>query len=393
MPFSRAAALLGLAATLGNPLHAQARLEATDTFPEPFSRIVGLHELSDGRVIVADRLEQHVSYLDFDSGSIKQIGREGEGPGEYQQPLGLLPQSDDGTLLTDIGNMRLSLIDRSGAIEKSWPMMQQGADGTMSFIRPTAADAAGLVYYGGSGVVMRTRGGSPPAASSDSSHIIRLDLARGVADTLTSLYAEPVRAGGSGSTQFSTSGGSIRMAGGMFRPFPVADEWGVAPDGKIAVARASEYRIDWFYPDGTVRIGSPVSYTPVPVGRAEKEQWADSQSNNSVAMMVGGGGGGGGGRSFQIPRPDIDEVEFPEVMPPFGRNAVSVSPNGDVWVTLNQSAGDTEPLFDVFDSSGQKIKQVQLPPNRQLVGFGMRVLYAVAVDEDDLQWLERYPYP
>ena len=102
MTLSRTIALLGLTVTLGHPVgaHAQVRLEANKTFPEPFSRIVGIRELSDGRVIIADRLEQHVSYLDFDTGSITQISREGEGPGEYRQPLGLLPYRDNGTLLT-----------------------------------------------------------------------------------------------------------------------------------------------------------------------------------------------------------------------------------------------------------------------------------------------------
>ncbi len=36
--------------------------EPEAVFPEPFSRIAGLRELSDGRIINADRLEQHVSF-------------------------------------------------------------------------------------------------------------------------------------------------------------------------------------------------------------------------------------------------------------------------------------------------------------------------------------------
>jgi len=47
-------------------------------------------------------------------------------------------------------------------------------------------------------------------------------------------------------------------------------------------------------------------------------------------------------------------------------------------------------VFDVFDRGGTRIEQVRLPADRQLVGFGPGVVYAVWTDADDLQWLERY---
>jgi hypothetical protein len=47
-------------------------------------------------------------------------------------------------------------------------------------------------------------------------------------------------------------------------------------------------------------------------------------------------------------------------------------------------------LFDVFDRAGVRILQVELPPGREIVGFGVGVVYVVNVDEDDLQWLEAY---
>ncbi len=391
MTLSRITILLGVTMLLGHSaeVHAQVRLEATETFPEPFSRVVGVRELSDGRLIVADRLELHVSYLDFATGSITQISREGEGPGEYGQPLGLFAYPDDATLLTDIGNMRIAHIDKNGMIEETWPMMQQGDDGAMSFLRPTATDERGMVYYSGLGISIRTQGGGS-FTRPDSSYIMRLDLKNGPADTVAALFREPTTTGTGSVT--TGGGGTFSMTRGMLRPFSAADGWAVAPDGRVAVARSLGYRVDWYDSDGTVSVGSSVSYEPVRVRRAEKEQWADGQASNSVVMMIGGGGGGGS-RSAQLPRPDLDEVEFPEVMPPFGRSAVSVSPRGNVWVRLNRRANSDGPLFDIFDANGQKTMQVALPANRQLVGFGADVIYAVAVDEDDLQWLEKYPYP
>ncbi len=77
-------------------------------------------------------------------------------------------------------------------------------------------------------------------------------------------------------------------------------------------------------------------------------------------------------------------------MPPFLSGASRVTPEGELWVERAQPAKETRPTYDVFDSGGQLIRQVVLPASRRLIGFGTGVLYAVRVDDDDLEWLERY---
>jgi hypothetical protein len=48
-------------------------------FSEPFTAIGNVRELSDGRVVVNDATEKTLQLLDFSSGKISAIGREGEG--------------------------------------------------------------------------------------------------------------------------------------------------------------------------------------------------------------------------------------------------------------------------------------------------------------------------
>ncbi len=86
----------------------------------------------------------------------------------------------------------------------------------------------------------------------------------------------------------------------------------------------------------------------------------------------------------------MEEIEFPEFKPPFGENAASVTPDGTVWVRRSQRHDETGALYDVFDAAGERVRQVQLEENRQVVGFGAGVVYVVVTDGDDLQWLERY---
>jgi len=73
----------------------------TGAITEPFSDAMGMAEMSDGRVIVSDRVEAVFSLADFRSGSRRTIGRNGSGPNEYQAfslSVGVLP--DAGTTVT-----------------------------------------------------------------------------------------------------------------------------------------------------------------------------------------------------------------------------------------------------------------------------------------------------
>jgi hypothetical protein len=89
------------------------------------------------------------------------------------------------------------------------------------------------------------------------------------------------------------------------------------------------------------------------------------------------------------PPPNVDEYDWPDTKPPFLASAVTVSPDGNAWVQRSTKAGEPQ-RFDVFDASGNRTGEVVLPANRRLLGFGDGVVYLAYVDEDDLQWLERY---
>jgi hypothetical protein len=92
---------------------------------------------------------------------------------------------------------------------------------------------------------------------------------------------------------------------------------------------------------------------------------------------------------MNLPKPDIDGIDFPEYKPPFTRGAVNVTPEGEAWVQRYVAFGEPE-TFDVFDARGRRVKQVVLAEGRSFIGFGSGTLYAVWTDDDGLQWLERY---
>ena len=82
--------LPGLPAIAQHPV--EVSLEPSRTFTsEPFSRVRGVQELPDGRVLVADQDEKALYRIDFLSQERITLGRQGGGPGEYESPVGLHP--------------------------------------------------------------------------------------------------------------------------------------------------------------------------------------------------------------------------------------------------------------------------------------------------------------
>ena len=108
-----------------------------------------------------------------------------------------------------------------------------------------------------------------------------------------------------------------------------------------------------------------------------------------ITSVIASGSEGSGSRTMRLPSPDADELDWPEVKPAFQRGGVRATADGELWVRRYVAHGEPE-LHDVFDSSGNRVRQVELPAGRRLLGFGNGVVYLVRTDEDDLQWIERY---
>jgi hypothetical protein len=349
------------------------------SFPEPFSSVIGLRELPDGRVVLADRLEQTVSILTLADGDIVPIGRQGQGPGEYGMPGPLYPFPGDSTLMVDFGALRAVLIT-GVRLGRTIPLTT--GDGLPMI--PRGADARGRLY----GSLPAIARGTDAGGAADSAPITRLDAVTGRIDT-----AAWIRSGSRGSvTAVRRSGGGQMRLGGM-QPYAAEDAWTVAPDGRVAIVHASDYHVEWIAADGKRTSGPPLAFTPVKIGRAEKEQWADRMSGGVAVVVMRSGGGNatsGSPPAFRPSRPNIDEQDWPEVKPPFVGGTPRTAPDGTLWIQVSQPASAKGELWDIVDARGQRIRQIVLPEGRRLVGLGNGTVYTVRRDADDLEWLERY---
>ena len=359
--------------------------EPEAVYPESFSVVSTVREFDDGRVLVADPLSQVVVRLDLDAGTADTIGKVGEGPDEYRQPDAVWPLPGGRTLLVDLGNSRLTVLTPELQFGETRPYaMGDVTRGELVMALPHAVDDRGRLYF-------RETGGM--GGRGDSAQVFRMDLETEALKTVGMVKLPDVTREESG----GANNQSVRISQ---IPLSPEDGWGVSRDGRLVVARAGDYHVDWITGGGAVTSGAPVPYTPVAIGQAEKREWRDARSesggglgmsvsieNGAVSVQVSRGGG-------SSDEDDLDDYPWPEVKPAFygGTVPVLVDGRGRAWVRRHQDAGKM-PRYDVFDASGELEMVVEMGPGRRVISFGDGGLYAVRMDEYGLQFLERYAVP
>ena len=318
-----------------------------------FTKLVGVKELRDGRVILADEIERLILLLDAELADGKPIGRTGSGPHEYMVPSHLFSLAGDSSAVLDNPNGRLLILGPDG--DPVGVLNFEPAVGS-----PKESDGHGRFYT-------QKRIG-------DSWGVLRWNPLASVLDTVAffpSLDDRP-----------STTGGGITMQPAV-PPFSARIQWAVAANGRLAIAYPNPYRVEMVIADGVRLEGPVVPVDPLRVSEEHKEKWR-GESVRQVAVN----------RTLSeraaLVRAEQTE-KWPEYLPPFlrHRGIARIAPDGRLWVQRTTPADDP-PTFDVFDSEGRRIEQVTLPHGRRLIGFGRRTVYAVSRDELDLEYLERF---
>ncbi|MDX2121598.1 MAG: hypothetical protein SF070_11160 [Gemmatimonadota bacterium] len=360
------------------PSRALATAEAE--FAESFDQILAVRELPSGKVLVTDLGPKAVLLADFASGTQSNVGRNGQGPGEYQFPGELLPYRGDSVLLVDRVSRRFLLISPDGKLGRTIPF----PDGLGGMPEPRGADRQGRLYFqaspfrGGPGNGMEISENLP-----DTVPVIRFDPVTKKVDTITRVKIPALKVQTSGNQ-------NSRMVMMRSQPFAAADDLVVSPEGRVAVARTGDYRVEWFGGATPVR-GAPVRYDRLKVGAGDKQAFMSATRNTRNRITVNSGGPGpGDAQPPRPPEPSADEFDWPEYLPPFPARSLRLAPEGQLWLPRSTSARDSTPVYDLFDASGRHTGRVTLPLGRRLVGLGKGVLYATRTDEDGLQWLERY---
>ncbi|MEA3246698.1 MAG: hypothetical protein U9Q74_11140 [Gemmatimonadota bacterium] len=431
----------GLAAALGAPDAALAQEPAPPAaMPpvRPLGKVVAsstelltavsqVRALPDGKVLVNDNGGRKVVLFDpaLSSFTVVADTTSATANAYSSRAGGLIPYKGDSTLFVDPSSLSMLVIDGKGQVTRvmSIPRPQDanalvgGGNGTPAF------DAQGRLVYRANPSFQVTRqanagGGNTPAIvlpqMPDSTALIRIDLATRKVDTVAKLKIPKQNI-----SMTQTPDGRMSVSA-TINPLQYVDDWAVTSDGRVAVARGQEYRVDWIGADDKVAASSKIPFAWRHLDDSAKTAFLDStrtalekvreeamkrmqQGGAAAAMEAGAAAGaalGGGGVMFRaevggrvgggdapkpgatnapqrggmanIQLPPINLVgasELPDYAPPFAAGSALGDADGNLWIrTTNVYDGGS--VYDVVNSEGKLVDRVLLPPGRVIAGFG-----------------------
>lgn len=317
--------------------------------PALFGRVQAVEVDAMGRIWVLEHNAKELRVFDARGRYVRTIGREGAGPGEFRDPIGLAWAPDSTLWVTDPGNARFTVLDTAGVYLDDHPRRVGGY--AMPWRGGFGADA--LLYE----VAVASRGSGRPGLA-----LLRFDGAMEPADTLMLAAHE--------GQQFDL----LHPGGGMSVGVPFTSDLVAAfdPRGAIWSGVNDRYRLVQQRMGGdTARIVERDA-PPVPVTAAERDEaiaglkWFTDQ----------------GGR--------VDPGRIPARKPAFGQ--VIVAPDSTLWVRPALPAGEQGAAFDVFDAEGRYQGRVRIPGGLDTYPppvIRRDALYGVARDSMDVQYVVR----
>ena len=376
---------------------------------------VAVRELPDGRTLVNDTRRRQL--LLFDRGltamTIVADSAGGRANSYGAGPGGIIPFLGDSTLLVDPAGLSMFVVDPSGKIARvaSVPRSQDAAALGNNTTSSSGLDAKGrLVYRGISRVKQVVNGGLTIAEFPDSVDVERVDLGTRKVDTV-GFYKIPKTNMIITQTEHGVS------IGAEINPVQTVDDWAVLADGSIAIVRGLDYHVDIVNPDGSLRTAPKIPFEWRPLTDDEKAVVLDSAkrsvdrmiANGDAAQMMSmhgggsapaGGHGGGGGVTFgsgagsRNAAPTIKMVDpsaLPDYWPPFSQGAAKADADGNLWLHTSARSANVVggAIYDVIDRNGVLVDRLQIPPGRQIIGFGKNGVVYMSVRDGATAWLER----
>ena len=326
--------------------------------------VVGAARVPNGRIVVANRGTDELLFYDSVGNFLDARAGEGGGPGEFWGLYRLWLFAADSLVAYDEMERRVSVFNSNGDFIRSWNPRIPGAEA--SRLIPMSRLRNGSILFGS-----RPDGGvRKRGVSRDSLMIHRFDPDGVHLDSLgTFPWAEyfrptPIKVGEYASNTWISS-------------LPFALKTKVGPlQGGFYLARAESYEVEVYSPSGSLLyiIRRPFSNRPV---RDEdqlklKSDWLDSEASGDERVDRAWVKG-----SF---REWVQEMEFPETMPAYGRIVADLA--GNLWIWEYSPPGNPVSRATVFDPDGRMLGTVETPPFTTVFQIGED--YILAFDRDAL---------
>ncbi len=408
--------------------------KATATSTDLMGAVSQVRALPGGRILVNDNLGRKVVLFEPGLSASKVVADTTSATANAYSSRagGLIAYKGDSTLFVDPISLAMLVIDGKGNVTRviSVPRPNEanaligGPNGTPGF------DAQGRLVYR---APPNFRIVPPPGGDMskmqipqmpDSVAVVRIALDTRVVDTVAFLKITKTNI-----TVTQTPNGGMSVTS-TINPMQVVDDWAVTADGRVAVVRGQEYKIEWVDGKGAIAASNKIPFAWRRLDDSTKTAFIDSTKaametlrqqavtraqaggagNMPIAFGPGGAGGAmemgamggmrieinmrggdgprgaapgasngapptGGPTNIQIPPLNfVNPSELPDYAPPFTAGAVRADLDGNVWIRTSNVYGGGS-VYDIVNAKGELTDRVLLPAGRVIAGFGPGVVY------------------
>ncbi|MGH7582282.1 MAG: 6-bladed beta-propeller [Gemmatimonadales bacterium] len=340
---------------------------------EQFGEVRGATRLSNGDIVVADRLNYQLRVFGPDGKFIRRIGRRGQGPGDLQGIWSIYHLPGDVILVWDITNHRLTWFASDGKVRKTLnvdhpPPIQDGRNttGFSLFVVGPLADGD-VIAYRGEGRI------NPPAGMySNNAYGWRIDIVGHLHQTISLLHGESWEFKQSGYIVFdddpyTARSSMVTVSDGFWYTDGVSFELKkYSPNGKL-LRIVRERRL----PD-KVTPAEEAAYRKVEIDEAKTLKLRDE---NGRAALVSAN------------EAAMKWLPFPERKAAF--DALQADPQGGTWAREFGDSTATE-RWDHFDPNGRLLGEVDFPAGLDVFEIGNDYVLGRVKDENDVDVVRLY---
>lgn len=325
-----------------------------------FFQVAGALELSDGRIIVANGGTGELRFYDASGNFHSSTGRQGSGPGEFQDILWIERLAADSIIVYDYRLRRISVFDSLGRFVRTFDLYFIDQIGGFPTLVAPFPDGSLLVALEQSFV-----GEREPGLRRDSTLYFRCDMEGALLDTL-GRYP--------GAESYSIQQGDGWLGGGV--PFGHVSQATVHGAGYY-YGSSDSYEIGYHAADGTlqriIRLNrSSLEVTPEDIELFTQQSLASARDE----------------RRRQIRQRIYARMPWPDVMPAYAE--FKTDAEGNLWVSEYLRPGDEQPRWTVFDPHGTMLGVVETPPHLQISQIGSGFVLGRWRDELGVEHVRMY---
>jgi len=324
-----------------------------------FGNLINLAFDTDNNIYASDYKSNNMKMFDTSGKFVKTMGREGQGPGEFQGPY-YMSISRDRIAVYDLRNRRISILKLDGELTKYLQISIE--EGRPAKIRPLPN---GDFVFGMQKMYYRDL---------DRPQEYTIEIYSPELEPKKTLFSQKIWQNRYIQTPHFTN---------VPQPFAALVYWDVSPDGKIIVGFSESYTIEIYDSEKGKLSSFSHPYEPVKITEQDKKTWFAQMTSTGPSGVTQG-----------APDYIVKNTTFPKHKPPY--EDIMVDSEGNILVFPYQKDNVKNVKgFDAFDPQGKFIGSVQIEgdatfPYFSRVNFRENCFWFIEQDEEDLYRIVKY---